>query len=99
MASGYAMAGALLAVPLSAAVNASAATLAVELFPTRVRFTGFAIGFNLGSIAGGVAPVLSAWLIGRSGLAAAPALLPVAASLLALGALWTLPATRADDDA
>lgn len=99
MASGYAMAGALLAVPVSAAVNASAATLAVELFPTRVRFTGFAIGFNLGSIAGGVAPVLSAWLIGRSGLATAPALLPVAASLLALGALWALPATRADDDA
>lgn len=38
-------------------------TLLVELFPTRVRFTGVAISYNLSAaIFGGTAPMVGAWL-------------------------------------
>jgi MHS family proline/betaine transporter-like MFS transporter len=94
ISSGHALLGSLLAVPLAAAINAPAATLAVELFPTRVRFTGFAIGFNLGSIAGGVSPFLCAWLIRASGALVAPAFLVASVSLGMLAALRFVPETR-----
>lgn len=45
-----------------------AATL-VELFPTRVRFTGVALSYNLSAtIFGGTTPIVATWLIDKTGL-------------------------------
>ncbi len=50
-----------------------AATL-VELFPTRTRYTGMAIGYNVGlAVMGGTAPMIGTWLIERTGNVLSPA--------------------------
>jgi diaminobutyrate acetyltransferase len=44
------------------------------MFPTRVRFAGFAIAYNVStSLFGGTAPVVNAWLIGATGSTLVPA--------------------------
>jgi MHS family proline/betaine transporter-like MFS transporter len=50
-------------------------TTLVELFPTRVRFTGVAISYNLSAaLFGGTAPMVGFWLIDSSGYYASVAL-------------------------
>jgi MHS family proline/betaine transporter-like MFS transporter len=50
-----------------------AATM-VELFPTRTRYTGVAIGYNLGqALLGGTAPLVGTALIQLTGHGLAPA--------------------------
>ncbi|GAA4996663.1 MFS transporter [Actinopolymorpha pittospori] len=45
-----------------------------EMFPTRVRYTGVALGFNVGAaLAGGTAPYVSTWLVNTTGSALSPA--------------------------
>lgn len=41
--------------------------LLVELFPTRVRYTGMALAYNFCAILGGFTPAICAWLITRTG--------------------------------
>lgn len=56
-----------------------------EIFPTRVRFSGFAISFNLANaIFGGTAPFVATLLISRTGSNLAPAWYLVAAALVSL---------------
>ncbi len=44
-----------------------------EMFPTRVRYSGFAVSFNLSNaIFGGTAPLVATWLIATSGSDLAP---------------------------
>lgn len=44
-----------------------------ELFPTKVRYSGFAVSFNLANaIFGGTAPLIATWLIATSGNLLAP---------------------------
>ncbi|WP_172806701.1 MFS transporter [Endozoicomonas arenosclerae] len=58
-----------------------------ELFPTRVRYTGIALSYNLGFIAGGVTPLLSTWLIDISGKTWMPGILLTLGGLASIAVL------------
>ncbi|MGP5727314.1 MFS transporter [Arthrobacter rhombi] len=59
-----------------------------EMFPTRVRYTGFAVSFNLSNaIFGGTAPFVATFLIGFTGSALAPGWYLMAAAVVALVAV------------
>jgi MFS family permease len=70
--------------------NGSFACLLADLFPTRVRFTGVALVFNVSFTAfSGTAPLVATTLIRAIGATAAPALLMIGCGLVALvGSLW-----------
>ena len=61
-----------------------------DLFPTRIRFTGVALVFNISfTIFSGTAPLVATTLIRDIGTVRAPALLMIGCSLLALtGSIW-----------
>jgi MHS family proline/betaine transporter-like MFS transporter len=60
-------------VMLAACFMGPAMTAVMEHFPTEVRFSGFALGYNLGAgIFGGVTPLIAAWLIHVTGSLVAP---------------------------
>ena len=62
--------------------------LIVELFPTRVRYSAYGLGYNISSaVFGGAAPLLMTWLIAETGSVYVPA---VYAVLTALGTLAAL---------
>ena len=66
-------------------VNGTFAVLLTDLFPTRVRFSGVALGFNVAfTIFSGTAPLVATSLIRSTGLATAPAFVMVACGLLTL---------------
>jgi MHS family proline/betaine transporter-like MFS transporter len=71
--------------------NGSFACLLTDLFPTRIRFTGVALVFNISfTIFSGTAPLLATTMIREAGTVTAPALLMMGCGLLALvGSLWT----------
>ena len=59
-----------------------------EIFPTKVRFSGFAFSFNTANaIFGGTAPFVATWLIGVTGSKLAPAWYLAAAAVVALVAM------------
>ena len=59
-----------------------------EIFPTRVRFSGFAFSFNLANaLFGGTAPFIATWLIQLTGNKMAPAWSVLAAAGVALVAM------------
>lgn len=59
-----------------------------EIFPTRVRYSGFAFSFNTANaLFGGTAPFVATWLISVTGSKMAPAGYLVAAALVALLAM------------
>lgn len=59
-----------------------------EIFPTRVRYSGFAFTFNAANaLFGGTAPFVATWLIGATGSKLAPAWYLVGASCVALVAM------------
>lgn len=70
--------------------NGAFAALLTDLFPTRIRFTGVALVFNISfTLFSGTAPLVATSLIASVGSARAPAYLMVGCSLLALvGSLW-----------
>lgn len=70
--------------------NGSFAVLLTDLFPTRIRFTGVALVFNVSfTIFSGTAPLVATTLIRDTGQPASPAFLMMASALLALvGSLW-----------
>jgi MFS transporter, MHS family, proline/betaine transporter len=77
-----------------AAVMGTILATYTELFGTRTRFSGFSLGYNLGSIlTGGTAPYIATWLIGRTGDPRSPGLFLVAAALVAVVTAVTLPET------
>jgi MHS family proline/betaine transporter-like MFS transporter len=60
-----------------------------EIFPTQVRYSGFAFTFNsANAIFGGTAPLLATWLISATGNKLSPAWLLVAAAGVALVAMF-----------
>lgn len=74
----------LLAVP-HAAVQGAAYPIYPELFPTRVRYTGMATGFNIAIVlGGGLAPYISAQLAALTGASWAPSLYVMFGSVVAL---------------
>ena len=70
--------------------NGSFAVLLTDLFPTRVRFTGVALVFNVSfTIFSGTAPLVATALIRDTGQASSPAYMMMASAALALvGTLW-----------
>lgn len=89
-----ALAGALVLVVPAACFMAPAYTTAVEHLPTRVRFSGFALGYNVGAaIFGGTAPLIAAWLIHSTGSLTAPAGYLVLAAIAILIVCWRLKET------
>jgi MFS family permease len=75
-------------------VNGTFAALLTDLFPTRVRFSGVALAFNIAfTIFSGTAPLVATSLIRTTGSPTAPAFVMVACGLLTLVGSATLPKT------
>ena len=70
--------------------NGSFACLLTDLFPTRIRFTGVALAFNISfTIFSGTAPLVATTMIRDMGTVRAPAVLMIGCALIALaGSLW-----------
>lgn len=69
----------------------SAVSAGVELFATRVRFSGFSIGYNVCvALFGGTTPYVVTWLTAATGNAVAPAYYLVIAAVVSLAAVLTL---------
>ncbi|WP_341317893.1 MFS transporter [Paraburkholderia sp. IMGN_8] len=67
----------------AALINGTFACIIADMFPTRVRFSGIAITFNLSfTIFSGTAPLIGTWLIGKTGSSAAPAYFMIACAAL-----------------
>lgn len=66
----------------------------VEIFPTRVRYTGFALGTNLVTAAfGGSAPFIATYLVSLTGNDGAPAFYVIAAAIGSLVAMFIVRET------
>jgi MHS family proline/betaine transporter-like MFS transporter len=75
----------------SAIVQVPAASLWPHLFERRVRYTGMAIGYNVGTVlAGGTAPYIAAFLVDKTGNLLSPAFYVMAVSVIGIGALLTV---------
>jgi MFS transporter, MHS family, proline/betaine transporter len=65
--------------------------LIVELFPTRIRYSAYGLGYNISSaLFGGTAPLLMTWLIGATGNNYMPAFYAVITALGTLAAVSTV---------
>ena len=73
-----------------ALANGSFAVLLTDLFPTRIRFSGVALVFNIAfTIFSGLAPLVATGLIGQTKSPMSPALLAAATGVVALaGSIW-----------
>jgi hypothetical protein len=61
------------------------ACILADLFPTRVRFTGVALGFNISfTVFSGTAPLVATSLIQRAGPANGPAIFLITCAVLAV---------------
>lgn len=66
-------------------------TMYAELFPTRVRYSGVSLGFNIGGILGtGTASLIATSLVAATGVTIAPAFYAVFAALVGLLMLLTI---------
>ena len=73
-------------------INGTFAVLLTDLFPTLVRFTGVALGFNVAfTLFSGTAPLVATSLIQSTGSQTAPAFVMVGCGLLTLAASLALP--------
>jgi hypothetical protein len=70
--------------------NGSFAVLLTDLFPTRVRFTGVALVFNVSfTLFSGTAPLIATALIRDTGQVTSPAYMMMLSAALALaGSIW-----------
>lgn len=76
-------------------VSASLAAGA-ELFATRVRSSGYSIGYNVSvAIFGGTAPYVATWLVARTGNELPPAFYVIAAAIITLATIMTMRETAA----
>jgi MHS family proline/betaine transporter-like MFS transporter len=76
-------------------VSASLAA-AAELFATRVRSSGYSIGYNVSvAVFGGTAPYVATWLVDRTGNVIAPAFYVIAAAIVTLATVMTMRETAA----
>ncbi|MGV0789404.1 MFS transporter [Mycolicibacterium sp. XJ2] len=74
-------------------VSASLAAGA-ELFATRVRNSGYSIGYNMSvAVFGGTAPYVATWLVDRTGNQIAPAYYVIAAAVVSIATLLTMRET------
>jgi MHS family proline/betaine transporter-like MFS transporter len=74
-------------------VSASLAA-AAELFTTRVRSSGYSIGYNTSvAVFGGTAPYVATWLVDRTGNNVAPAIYVIVAAVVTLATVFTMRET------
>ena len=86
---GFAVLG-LLYVPQLATISATFPAM----FPTQVRYAGFAIAYNVStSLFGGTAPAINEWLVGKTGDNLVPAYYMMAACVIGAIALIKVPET------
>jgi MFS transporter, MHS family, proline/betaine transporter len=84
-----------LAVPIGMALGLQGA-MVVEIFPLRTRVTSMSFAYSTTlALAGGSAPLVSAWLIERFGQPIAPAYYILAHGFLGLMLLWPMSETNA----
>ena len=71
--------------------NGTFACIIADMFPTRVRFSGVALSFNVSfTVFSGTAPLIATWLISATGNTASPAYFMAACAALALVASFGL---------
>jgi MHS family proline/betaine transporter-like MFS transporter len=86
---GHCVLAAIESVYISCAVSAG-----VELFATRVRFSGFSVGYNVCvALFGGTTPYVVTWLTATTGNSIVPAFYLMAAAVISLVAVLTLKET------
>ncbi|MBO3679802.1 MFS transporter [Streptomyces sp. NEAU-YJ-81] len=72
-------------------VQVPAASLWPRLFERRVRYTGMAIGYNIGTVlAGGTAPYIATFLVDKTGNLLSPAFFVMVICLIGIGSLLTV---------
>ena len=82
-------------VPLGMALGLQGAML-VEIFPLRTRVTSMSLAYSMTlALAGGSAPLVSAWLVQRLGQPLAPAYYIMVYGLIGLTLLWSMKETNA----
>jgi MFS transporter, MHS family, proline/betaine transporter len=90
----FALGQILLAVPLGLALGLQGAML-VEIFPLRSRVTSMSVAYSVAlALAGGTAPLVSAWLIDTLGEPLAPAYYILAHGALGLALMWPMAETN-----
>jgi len=88
---GLAILGACIMAVVFAGHTAVIHILLIELFPTRVRYSAYGLGYNLSSaVFGGTAPLLMTWLISSTGNIYMPAFYAVITALGTLVAVSTV---------
>jgi MHS family proline/betaine transporter-like MFS transporter len=84
----------LLAVPLGMALGLQGA-MVVEIFPLRTRVTSMSFAYSITlALAGGTAPLVSAWLIEKFGVPLAPAYYVMLHGAVGLALLWPMQETN-----
>lgn len=84
-----------LAVPLGMALGLQGA-MVVEIFPLRTRVTSMSFAYSITlALAGGTAPLVSAWLIEKFGVPLAPAYYVILHGAIGLALLWPMQETNA----
>ena len=85
----------LLGVPIGMALGLQGA-MVVEIFPLRTRVTSMSFAYSITlALAGGTAPLVSAWLIERFGVPLAPAYYVLLHGAVGLALLWPMQETNA----
>jgi MHS family proline/betaine transporter-like MFS transporter len=70
----------------------------LEVFPTRTRLTGAALGYNAGyAIFGGTAPLVASLLVESTESQYAPGWYLAGVAVLVLVASWSVPETKEND--
>ena len=81
----------LLAGLAAALINGTFAMVLADLFPTRVRFSGVAVSYNISqTLFGGTVPLIAATLVVDTGRSAAPALIVMVFAAITLAASFGL---------
>jgi MHS family proline/betaine transporter-like MFS transporter len=79
--------------------NGTFACIIADMFPTRVRFSGVALTFNVSfTVFSGTAPLIATWLISSTGNVTAPAYFMAACAALSLVASFGLKAVSGKID-
>lgn len=72
-------------------VQAGVYTIVPRLFPHESRYSGVALGWNIGAVAaGGTAPYAAVWLVDRTGNSLAPAFIVIGAAAVGFITLLTI---------
>jgi MHS family proline/betaine transporter-like MFS transporter len=84
----------LLAMPLGMALGLQGA-MVVEIFPLRTRVTSMSFAYSITlALAGGTAPLVSAWLLTRFGTPLAPAYYVMLHAIIGLALIWPMQETN-----